>query len=86
VLRPPLAARRSDVPVLATVGTLDIAANGLFAVAATEGLVSLVSALGALYPLTTVALAAIVLRERPHRLARVGIAVALTGVVLIAAG
>ena len=47
---------------------------------------SLVSVLGSLYPLTTVALAAVVLRERPHRLAQVGVATALTGVVLIAAG
>jgi drug/metabolite transporter (DMT)-like permease len=86
VLRPPLAARRADAPVLATVGTLDITANGLFAIAATEGLVSLVSVLGSLYPLTTLALAAVVLRERPHRVAQVGVAVALTGVVLIAAG
>ena len=42
--------------MLATVGTLDITANGLFAIASTEGLVSLVSVLGSLYPLTTVAL------------------------------
>ena len=38
-----LEARRADAPVLATVGTLDITANGLFAIASTEGLVSLVS-------------------------------------------
>lgn len=86
VLRPALAARRSDAPVLATVGALDIAANALFAIAATEALVSLVSVLGSLYPLTTVALAAVVLHERPHRLAQIGVAIALTGVVLIAAG
>ena len=86
VLRPPLAARRDDVPVLATVGALDIGANALFAVASTEGLVSLVSVLGSLYPLTTVALAAVVLGERPHRLAQIGVATALAGVVLIAAG
>jgi drug/metabolite transporter (DMT)-like permease len=86
VLRPALAARRADAPVLATVGTLDITANGLFALASTEGLVSLVSVLGSLYPLTTVALAAVVLAERPHRVAQVGVAVALTGVVLISAG
>jgi len=78
ILRPPVKARRSDAPVLATVGLLDITANGLFAVASTEGLVSLVAVLGSLYPLTTVALAAIVLHERPHRLARIGVAVALT--------
>jgi drug/metabolite transporter (DMT)-like permease len=86
VLRPPIAARRADVPVLATVGTLDIGANALFAIAATEGLVSLVSVLGSLYPLTTVALAALFLRERPHRMARIGVALALGGVVLIGAG
>jgi drug/metabolite transporter (DMT)-like permease len=86
VLRPPLAVRRPDVPVLAIVGTLDISANALFAIAATEGLVSLVAVLGSLYPLTTVALAALILRERPHRTARIGVALALGGVALIAAG
>ena len=86
VLRPPVAARRADLPVLFLIGALDIGANALFGLAATEGLVSLVAVLGSLYPLTTIALAAIVLGERPHRLARVGVAVALTGVVLIAAG
>ena len=44
------------------------------------------SVVASLYPLTTVTLAAVVLHERPHRLAQVGVAVALTGVVLIAAG
>ena len=58
----------------------------MFAVASTAGLVSLVSVLGSLYPLTTVALAAVVLGERPHRLAQIGVATALAGVVLIAAG
>jgi drug/metabolite transporter (DMT)-like permease len=86
VLRPPLAARRSDVPVLATIGMLDIGANAMFAVASTQGLVSLVSVLGSLYPLTTVGLAAVVLGERPHRTAQVGVVLALTGVALIAAG
>jgi drug/metabolite transporter (DMT)-like permease len=86
VLRPPLAARRADIPVLALIGVLDIGANAMFAVASTQGLVSLVSVLGSLYPLTTVGLAAVVLGERPHRLAQVGVALALCGVALIAAG
>jgi drug/metabolite transporter (DMT)-like permease len=85
-LRPPLAARRSDLPVLGLIGACDISANAMFAVASTKGLVSLVSVLGSLYPLTTVALAAVVLRERPHRVAQIGVALALSGVVLIAAG
>jgi drug/metabolite transporter (DMT)-like permease len=86
VVRPPLRAGRRDVPVLAAIGALDVGANAMFAVAATEGLVSVVSVCGSLYPLTTVVLAAVVLHERPHRLARVGVAVALLGVALIAAG
>jgi drug/metabolite transporter (DMT)-like permease len=86
VLRPPLRTVRGNVAPLIAAGTLDSAANGLYGLAATEGLVSVVSVVGALYPLTTVGLAAVLLRERPHRLAQVGVVVALTGVALIAAG
>jgi drug/metabolite transporter (DMT)-like permease len=86
VLRPQVALRRADIGVLVAVGTLDIAANAMFAVASTEDLVSLVSVLASLYPLTTVALAATVLGERPHRLAQVGVVAALCGVALIAGG
>jgi drug/metabolite transporter (DMT)-like permease len=86
VVRPPFRAGRRDLPVLAGIGTLDVGANAMFGVAATEGLVSIVSVAGSLYPLTTVTLAALVLHERPHRVAQVGVAIALQGVVLIAAG
>jgi drug/metabolite transporter (DMT)-like permease len=86
ITRPPFRIRQGDVPALVATGAFDIGANALFAVAATKGLVSVVSVLGSLYPLTTVALAAVVLHERPHRIARIGVATALTGVVLIAAG
>ena len=86
VLRPPVAVRRGDVPALLAVGTLDIAANAMFAVASTKGLVSLVSVVGSVYPITTATLAAVVLHERPHRTALVGVVLALTGVALIAAG
>jgi drug/metabolite transporter (DMT)-like permease len=86
VVRPAFMVRRPDATVIALIGTLDITANLLFAVASTKGLVSLVAVLGSLYPLTTIALARIVLGERPHRLAQVGVVAALSGVVLIAAG
>jgi drug/metabolite transporter (DMT)-like permease len=86
LVRPPLAVRRADLPVLGLIGALDISANAMFAVASTEGLVSLVSVLGSLYPLTTVGLAAVVLGERPHRIAQAGVVLALAGVALIAAG
>jgi drug/metabolite transporter (DMT)-like permease len=86
VVRPPVRVRRPDIPSLLMVGTLDIAANATFAIATTKGLVSVVSVLGALYPITTVGLAALVLKERPHRLAQVGVVTALLGVALVAAG
>jgi drug/metabolite transporter (DMT)-like permease len=68
------------------VGAFDIAANGLFAVASTEGLLPLVAVAGSLYPITTLVLARVVLGERLAGLQRWGVALALLGVVLIAAG
>jgi drug/metabolite transporter (DMT)-like permease len=86
VLRPAIAARRTDLPLLGLIGVLDITANMMFAVASTKGLISLVAVLGSLYPITTIALSRAVLGERPHRVAQVGVTAALVGVVLIAAG
>jgi drug/metabolite transporter (DMT)-like permease len=85
-LRPPFRAGPRDFPALIGAGTLDATANVLYAVATTKGLVSVVAVLGSLFPVTTVGLAAVVLRERPHRLAQVGVVTALCGVALIAAG
>jgi drug/metabolite transporter (DMT)-like permease len=85
-LRPQVALARADLGVLVAVGTLDIAANVMFAIASTKDLVSLVSVLATLYPITTVGLAAVVLGERPHRTAQVGVVLALCGVALIAGG
>ncbi len=77
---------RSALPFIVAVGILDTGANGLFALATTEGYLSLVAVLGSLYPVVTVLLAFGVLRERiaPHQLA--GAAATLAGVALIAAG
>jgi drug/metabolite transporter (DMT)-like permease len=86
LLRPPIAVRSTDLSLLALIGALDVTANVMFAFASTKGLISLVAVLGSLYPITTITLARVVLGERPHRIAQVGIAAALAGVVLIAAG
>ncbi len=77
---------RRDLPMVAFVGFADVAANGLYAVASQEGLLSVVSVLGSLYPVATVALARTVLGERLTRAQDLGVAAALFGVVLIAAG
>jgi drug/metabolite transporter (DMT)-like permease len=85
-MRPRLGLGVRNSGVLAAVGMLDIAANGAFAYASTQGLVSVVAVLGSLYPIVTVVLARVVLGERLHPLQRLGAAGALAGVALISAG
>jgi drug/metabolite transporter (DMT)-like permease len=84
-VRPALGVPRSELPVLATIGLLIIAADALFATASTEGLLSVVAVLSSLYPVVTMALARIYLHERILRHQQVGIATTLTGVVVISA-
>jgi drug/metabolite transporter (DMT)-like permease len=85
VLRPPFAAARGSLWTIALIGVMDTTGNTLFAAASSLGEVSIVSVLATLYPVTTVALAAIVLHERISRIQLGGVAAALTGVVLISA-
>jgi drug/metabolite transporter (DMT)-like permease len=81
-----LRARREDLPVLAVIGVFDVSANALLAVALNEGFVSLVSVLSSLYPVITILLARIALRERVAPPQAAGIGGALAGVALISAG
>jgi drug/metabolite transporter (DMT)-like permease len=66
-------------------GLLDAGANALFALALTEGLSSTVSVIGSMFPVTTVILGAILLRERPGWLQSAGVAGVLAGVGLVTA-
>ena len=86
VARPKLGMSRGDTAAVVAVGLLDMGANALFAAATTLGLVSVVSVLGSLYPVTTLVLARFLLGERLHRSQRGGAAAALVGVALISAG
>ena len=86
VLRPPLAAARGSLGTIALIGVADTLGNVLFAAAANQGEVSVVSVLATLYPVTTVALASVVLSERLARHQLLGVVAALAGVVLISAG
>jgi drug/metabolite transporter (DMT)-like permease len=86
VARPDLPRDAVSFGALAMVGVLDLGANGLFAVATTKGLLSVVAVLGSLYPAVTVVLARLVLAERVSRLQEVGIGLTLAGVVAISAG
>jgi drug/metabolite transporter (DMT)-like permease len=76
--------RVTDLPQLALIGIADVSANLLFAVASTRGLTSIIAVLGALYPVATVLLGAIFLKERMQVVQRAGVTLALGGVVLLA--
>jgi drug/metabolite transporter (DMT)-like permease len=82
--RPPMVLKRSDAPWLVLIGTLDQTANVLYALASTVGLVSLSAVLASLYPMVTVILARVVLNERISGVQKSGVALALTGVALVA--
>ena len=85
-VRPALPRDTPSLAVLGMVGVLDLGANGLYALATQEGLLSVVSVLGSLYPAVTVVLARVVLAERVARVQEVGVVLALAGVVAISAG
>jgi drug/metabolite transporter (DMT)-like permease len=88
----PLARRTSlrlpwrSVPLVAVNGLLILAGVAVFGWAAEIGPVSVVSVLATLSPVVTVALAVVLLRERLGGRQRIGLAAAIVGVVLLAAG
>jgi drug/metabolite transporter (DMT)-like permease len=87
VVRPSFTMSRHQFSTLALLGLLDNGANLLFAIAASTGqLLSVIGVMAALYPVATVLLARVVLRERLARSQTVGVLAAFAGIALIAAG
>jgi drug/metabolite transporter (DMT)-like permease len=86
VTRPDLRAARPHLGAVAAIGVLDLGANGLFALAATEGLVSVASVCSSLYPVVTIFLARVILSERVRPSQQAGVVLVMAGVVGIAAG
>jgi uncharacterized membrane protein len=80
--RPP----RRALLALVGIGMLDLGANVLYNTATTVGELSTVAVASSLYPVTTVLLAAALLGERVRGTQRIGVVLALCGVVLISAG
>jgi drug/metabolite transporter (DMT)-like permease len=74
---------RKDYPVIILIGIADFLGNFLLGLATTKGLISLAIVLGSLFPIITSLLAFRFLHERLHRIQYLGIAQAITGVVLI---
>jgi drug/metabolite transporter (DMT)-like permease len=85
VRRPPVRLGGWSLAVVLAVGCGDTLGNLLFAASAGHGIVSLTSVLASLYPIVTVALAAIVLHERIARVQLVGVLLTLVGIGLISA-
>ena len=77
---------RTLLPVIAVIGVLDMAGNGLYLLAVQSGALAVASVLSALYPVVTVILAAAVLRERVTRDHSVGIVFAVAAIALIGLG
>jgi drug/metabolite transporter (DMT)-like permease len=73
----------ADLPRVAVPGILLFAGTLCYSAATREGDLSVVSVLGSLFPVITVGLAFAVLGERLDRLQGAGVALALTGVVLV---
>ena len=71
-----------QVPVLAAVGAGDLAANALFGMASSMGMVSVAAVLGSLYPVMTILLARYFLNERLRRIQVIGSTLALCGCLL----
>jgi len=86
IARPRLDGVAAAWPVLIVIGAFDVLANALFAVASTKGVLPVVAVGGSMYPAFTVALAHAVLGERLATLQWTGVALALSGVAMIAAG
>jgi drug/metabolite transporter (DMT)-like permease len=78
--------QRPVVPLAMAVGVGDMAGNGFFVLAAQAGRLDIASVLSSLYPVTTLILAAVLLRERVTRGHAAGIGVAAVAIALIAGG
>jgi drug/metabolite transporter (DMT)-like permease len=71
---------------LAGLGVVNVLADLLFLLATREGLLSVVAVITSMYPAATVALAAVVLRERIAGRQAIGLVIAAASVALIALG
>jgi drug/metabolite transporter (DMT)-like permease len=84
--RRPWRVPRPILPALLATAALDLAGNGLYILATQAGRLDIAATLSSMYPVTTVVLAVIVLRERVTRSHLFGIIMAAIAVALIAGG
>jgi len=77
---------RSLWPAMLGIGAFDMLGTGFYIAATQSGPLAIAGVLSALYPVTTVVLAVTILRERLARWHLLGIAIALSAIVLITTG
>jgi hypothetical protein len=77
---------KKDLPILIIIGAADFFGNLLLGVATTKGLVSLAVVLGSMFPIVTAMLAFKFLHERLHKVQYLGVALAISGVVILSLG
>ncbi len=73
-------------PIVLATGGLDMAGNGLFILAAQAGRLDIAAVLSSMYPVSTLVLAAIVLRERVVGVHALGIIAAVLAIILVRIG
>jgi drug/metabolite transporter (DMT)-like permease len=77
---------RLPIRIVIAAGLFDVAGNALYVVARDQIPIGLAAALVGLYPIVTMLLARLLLGERLSRLGRLGVVLAVVGIVLISAG
>ncbi len=85
-LRVPWVPRGRTVRLAVLAGPLGASATGFFLLATQHGYLTVAGVLASLYPASTVLLAAVVLRERIHRVQGVGLVLCAVAIACVAAG
>lgn len=84
--RRPWRVGRPILPLVILVGVLDMGGNAFYILATQAGRLDVATILSSLYPVTTVVLASLILRERIAGSHLAGVALAILAIVLIGAG